>query len=489
MHTRPLLPALLLLTCALHQHAQTPQQQYEAFREQAMKEYSDFRSQANKSYAEFMLRVWKEYSQKPAIPKPAIKEKPPVIFQPDEEPRPDNDTVTIKDVVTPPAPRPRPTPVAPIKATPKQDIDNVDFTFYGTPCSVRYPAGAKISTGSNSNAELSRQWSYLSGPEFNVTISDCLALRQRLKLCDWAYLKMLDAIGKAICGDSDEARLLTAFLYCQSGYSMRLARADGHIFMLFASDYRLYDYSYFVVGGILYYNYGGPKDSRAEILDIGFPKEQTLALNITDEQLLAESNTTARQLKSLRYPSCDATVEVNKNLIDFYDGYPSSMTGNDFMTRWALYASTPLASNVAGQLYPQLKKAIDGKTQLEAANILLNWVQTAFVYEYDDKVWGHDRAFFAEETLYYPYCDCEDRSILFSRLVRDIIGLDVALVYYPGHIATAIGFTEPVAGVGLTIKGRQFIIADPTYINAPVGQQMPGLDSGNISAILLSRQS
>lgn len=57
--------------------------------------------------------------------------------------------------------------------------------------------------------------------------------------------------------------------------------------------------------------------------------------------------------------------------------------------------------------------------------MILNWVQTGSEYEYDDKVWRHDRAFFAEETLYYPYCDCEDRSILFSRFVRDLLGLDV----------------------------------------------------------------
>ena len=36
-------------------------------------------------------------------------------------------------------------------------------------------------------------------------------------------------------------------------------------------------------------------------------------------------------------------------------------------------------------LYPALKEKINGLSQLEAANKLLNWVQTAFVYEYDDK--------------------------------------------------------------------------------------------------------
>ena len=111
-----------------------------------------------------------------------------------------------------------------------------------------------------------------------------------------------------------------------------------------------------------------------------------------------------------------------------------------------MYANTPMDSESEQTLYPALRAAIKGLSEKEAVERLLNFVQTAFVYEYDDKVWGQDRAFFAEETLNYPYCDCEDRSILFSRLVRDLVGIDVALIYYPGHLATAVRFTETVKG-------------------------------------------
>lgn len=137
----------------------------------------------------------------------------------------------------------------------------------------------------------------------------------------------------------------------------------------------------------------------------------------------------------------------------------------------------------AAALYPPLRSAIEGCTQQEAANRLLNFVQTAFEYEYDDKVWGYDRPFFAEETLFYPYCDCEDRSILFSRLVRDLMGLDVVLVYYPGHLATAVAFTEDVAGDYLMVGGRKFVVCDPTFINAPVGRTIP--DMNNAEACVL----
>ena len=122
-----------------------------------------------------------------------------------------------------------------------------------------------------------------------------------------------------------------------------------------------------------------------------------------------------------------------------------------------------------------------------AANMLLNYVQTGLKYEYDDNVWGRDRAFFAEETLYYPYCDCEDRAILYSRLIRDLLNLNVVLVYYPGHICAAVNFTDGVHGDYLSLDGKTYTITDPTYIGAPVGATMPGMENKTAKVILLKR--
>lgn len=180
-------------------------------------------------------------------------------------------------------------------------------------------------------------------------------------------------------------------------------------------------------------------------------------------------------------------MNVNKNLLDFYDTYPASEIGDNFMTRWAMYANTPLETETKERLYPALHAKIEGLTKLEATERLLNFVQTAFVYEYDKKVWGHDRAFFAEETLYYPYCDCEDRSILFSRLMRDLLGLKVILVYYPGHLATAVCFTEEVKGDYIILNEMRYVICDPTFIGASVGCTMTGMDNRAARVILLEK--
>jgi hypothetical protein len=172
-------------------------------------------------------------------------------------------------------------------------------------------------------------------------------------------------------------------------------------------------------------------------------------------------------------------------MIDFFNTYPQACFNGDQTTRWAAYANTPMEKTVKDMLYPPLKKTITGLTERDAVGIILNWVQTAFEYEYDDKVWGGDRAFFAQETLYYPYCDCEDRAILFSRLVRDLVGLDVVLLYYPGHLAAAVAFSNDVNGDYLTYKNRKYIVCDPTYINAGVGRTMPGMNNKEAQVIAL----
>ena len=126
-------------------------------------------------------------------------------------------------------------------------------------------------------------------------------------------------------------------------------------------------------------------------------------------------------------------------------------------------------------LYPVLRKAIEGKSQSEAANILINFVQTGFAYATDQDQFGYERPLFPDETFYYPFCDCEDRAILYSCLVRELLGLDAVLLNYPSHLATAVRFADNVSGDYLTIESEKYVICDPTYIGASIGMCMPDL--------------
>ena len=306
------------------------------------------------------------------------------------------------------------------------------------------------------------------------------------KLCDWAYLLLVQTIADQFCGaQTNEAALLAGYLYYQSGYKVRFGSVADRIYLLVASRHFIYDKESVIVDGERFYpleDVGG----NLSICRASFPKEQSLSLFIPQSPAFAETAAAdERTIASHRYDGLECKVQVNKNLIDFYNTYPTSEVNGNFMTRWAMYANTPMEQKVQKQLYPILQEKIADLNEHDAANKLLNWVQTAFVYEYDDKVWGHDRAFFAEETLFYPYCDCEDRAILFTRIVRDLLGLKCILIYYPGHLASAVCFNQQVKGDYISLNGSKFVVCDPTYIGAPVGLTMPNMDNESANVIIL----
>ena len=489
MKKNKILPILFLgILASTNGFAQNnnPRKTYDDFKKQALQKYNDFRTQANVQYAVFLKQAWEQYNALPAIPKPKDETVPPVtIPEEDKDKTIKSNPIPIKEVVVPPTPDPQPTPIAPIKENSQPQERTIDFVYCGTQCRIRLIKNLNLTLQNCSNEQLSNVWTQLSAEGvLNNTIRDCLAIRVGWNLCDWAYLNLLSSFSKAIYGNSNEATMLTSYIYAQSGYKMRLGRNEQNIYLLYASEHGIYDIAYFDIDGLKFYPFECNKD-QLEICDASLPKEKPLSLYIPQNQQFEYKASKLRTLTSKRYPDVQIHVQVNENMIDFYNTYPTSEINNNFMTRWAMYANTPLDEHVKKDLYPALKEKINGMNQLEAANKLLNWVQTAFVYEYDDKVWGHDRAFFAEETLYYPYCDCEDRSILFSRLTRDLLGLETILVFYPGHLASAVCFTENVSGDYISLNGKRYVITDPTYIGAPVGRTMPDMDNSQAHVILL----
>ena len=65
------------------------------------------------------------------------------------------------------------------------------------------------------------------------------------------------------------------------------------------------------------------------------------------------------------------------------------------------------------------------------------------------------------------------------------MGLEVILLYYPGHLATAVCFTEDVSGGYLVVNGKRYVVCDPTFINANVGRTMTDMDNATAHVILL----
>ena len=474
------------VTREIAEHVKNYEEEFDDFARMADDEYEKFRQQASREYADFLRKAWNSFQAETAMEMPKEEVAPVIVpFKKDKTLPVRNKPLKVEDsILSWPIIPENPKPLVAIPEQKNASQEYVEFELYGTQMRVRFTEKECFELNSISSKNIADTWQKFATEDFNNTIIDCLRLRERHQLSDWAYLQMLDQLSKACFESSNEATLLEAFLFQQSGYKMRLGIANGRLYLLFASKHQIYRHRYFVIGQDDYYPFNCDEE-RMEICQASYPKERPLSLLITQSPVFSNKATKERELVSTEYPSVKTVVSINGNLMDFYNNYPSSMLNNNPMTRWASYADTPMEESVRQKLYTTFRRCLNGLSEKDAVERLLNWVQTAFKYEYDETVWGHDRVFFAEETLYYPYCDCEDRSILLSRLVRDLLGLKVILVYYPGHLAMAVGFTEDVAGDYIMQGGKRYVVCDPTYINAPVGMTMPDMNNQTARIILL----
>ena len=378
--------------------------------------------------------------------------------------------------------------LAPIAPAPVQEGgENSVFTFniFGTKYQVRLGDKCRFKLNGVTENSVADAIELLADIKYDNMLFDCLKIRKENRLSDWAYFQTLETLTNEFCGKgTNEATLLMGYILSQSGYKVRLGRDNQKLVLLTASQHTIYNKVAYRLDGDTFYLLDGGVETLS-ICRASFPNETGMSLVIQAAQKFDMDQSEVRTIKSRDYPDFKVTIHINKNLLKFYDTYLPSCINDELMTRWAMYANTPLSEDVREELYPQLRSQLQGLSKLEALRRLLNLIQTGLVYEYDENIWGVDRAFFAEETLYYPYCDCEDRSILLSRLVRDILGLKAILIYYPGHLAMAVHLPEEVSGDYIMLEGEKYMVCDPTYIAATAGRTMPGMDNNQARVILL----
>ena len=362
----------------------------------------------------------------------------------------------------------------------------VDFQYYGSDLQVHFDASKRVKVKKNDNKQLAKCLEWLKSST-DKTLEECLKLKKEMNLSDWAYLKMLDKLSQASLGNSNEATAMMATLLCLSDYDAKLAwEGNKTLRMLYFPDANIFGATYLYLDNKFYYVYGSRDSVATTPVKSDMSGTKPISMKINSEQKFAVNLSEPRTIKSVKNKDFSFTFQVNKNLVDFYGDMPSFYYGDDFMTRWTSMANVPLEKRLQDTLVKEMKTKLAGLSQQEAVQQLDWWIQGGidlemknpnqekFLYAYDDAVWGADRPFYAEETLYYQYQDNEDRSILLSRLIRDVLGLKVLFVYYPDHAAIAVCFTDAdVKGAYVVKDGMHFVICDPTYIGSNIGEEMP----------------
>ena len=337
--------------------------------------------------------------------------------------------------------------------------------LYGSSFMFHFQKGRTLKLADNSEKSVANLWRQLSDEYYDNVVAECLQQRTERNLCDWAYIQLTETVAQEYCGGkNNEAVVMQAYLLTQSGYQIRFGRISDKIVLLIGSTEEIFGYGFFEQAGSKFYVFDTSVGNKnMHISKQPFPNERPFTLALTQPKLPL-NRMEQRTIESKHYPDVKVTVELNANLIEFYDNYPRS-------SMWSYYAKASLSDGLKEVLYPMLRKAIEGKREYEAVNILLDFVQTGFAYQTDQRQFGYERPLFPDETFYYPYCDCEDRAVLFACLVRDLMKLDVVLLHYPAHLSTAVHFNEDLGGTFIDVDGKNYLVCEPTYLTgAPAGR-------------------
>ena len=496
----PFVIGLLAVPVAMAQDVDF-EKEFDSFQKQQQKEFNDFKNKADAALDTFLREAWTKFEAfdaveapvrpepvkqpvfdgkrsqapieiKPAPPRIPGMERPTLEGKPVEIKKPALPSITDKPVPgvyipgRPYLPVKIDIPVVPESESP---VRRTPVDFYGSSFNVATDAIENLALAGNREADVADAWSQLCKADHEQLIKDCMTLREEKKMSDWGYLLFTKKLGEQLYGEQqkDDIAFFQMFILNKSGYKVRLSKINEKLKLMVAPAAALYGIPYIILEGTKYYVFdaekqNGPMGVYTYKQDFANAKNYvSLSIDAAPEFNMVEY----AEAISPKSGSVKVETVVNKNLIEFYKSYPQCDV--------SVYYHTPMSEELKATLYPPLKEAIKGKSQREAANILIEFVQTGFEYQTDGAQFGYEKPFFLDENFFYPACDCEDRAILYSTLVKDLLGLDAILLDYPNHIASAVRFTEEIPGDYVVLDdGAKYLICDPTYIGASIGMCM-----------------
>jgi hypothetical protein len=470
--------------------------EYEQWRQQTQTEFQNYLDENDKAFIGFLNKKWQEVDVEKTIQRdPAPKPIAIPIAKPIAKPiviindtgldtagttKPEKKTIKpiiIKPIViirSPPAVDKK--PGAEKKPIVKKDFNSrsTEFDFFGENITIEYNKNFKQSfRESINNKSIASYWKLLATQPHKEIINQLSEASKNLQLNDWGTALLFDQFARELQGSNQRnqsSRQLTSwFLLVKAGFNARIAY-NQKIFLLMPSKQPLFSTTYFTIENQRYYSvslnekamkpgkvftYSGKHLDGQRNLDFSEPNK-----------FVANQHQENRDLSfSYNGEKFDINVSYPKDMVNYFKTFPQLDLGN--------YFSAGMPQTTTYSLLSQLKPIIEGQTETEAVNRLLRFVQTAFQYKTDEDQFQQENYLFPLETLYYPYSDCEDRAALFAWLTKSLLKLDVVIIDFPGHIATAVKFSSPVQGDNWELNGKRYTIADPTYINANVGMTMP----------------
>jgi hypothetical protein len=299
-------------------------------------------------------------------------------------------------------------------------------------------------------------------------------MQEKYSLSDWALYTAVKKYTDAVYIEEyvNEKVLTQMFLLNQMQYKARVGSSGGNLILLLPFTGPIYQVSYITDGDEDFYIFSYTRLNNQDPLytfSSDFSAADRKMDLVIDRQMVVDLD--YYRLKTLPEWSAilgeEVKVPLNVPCVKFSLDYPQS----DLL----MYHKSAVDPALQKAVFTQVKYKIlkDSMNPEEAVAFILGLIQKGFEYKTDYEMFGRSKPLFVEESFYYGANNCKDRVLLFSWLVKDLLGMDVAMFCYKGHVACGVVFPEEVTGDSFTFEGRRYVMCDPTYIGAPIGATMP----------------
>jgi len=464
---------------------ETMKKEQEVFLQNMQYKFDEYVNQRDKEFVEYLKNQWESFQ----VFKGQELAKSP---KPDVVPKADNlrkEEITINKI-TSFEPQLRVEDVKPdrivIPHIKKSDEliynkTSLTFNFFGVRIILDYDQRLKIDPPAIINPSIiSDTWSQLSRANYSGLIDQLESYKTKMNLNDWAYYRLIDEFSKTVYqGSKNEENLLNWFLLNRSGYNSKLAYTNNMVSVILPSFYKVFSKDYLTFQNKNYYLMRDLGSNEISTYKLDYPGSvKSIDFNIKSP--LNFEKKIVRKSLGFNFSEIPYSLNIsyNQNLIDFYKDYPQVNIN--------IYFNAAVSAETKESLLEGLRPIVNEMSETEAVSFLLKFVQTSFEYKTDEQQFAKEKFFFPEEILHYPFSDCEDRSVFFAYLVNELLNLKVIGLEYPGHIATAVKFNTDVIGDYILYGGENYIIADATFVNAPIGLTIPAYRSEKAKIIELS---
>jgi hypothetical protein len=444
--------------------------EFNQFKSEIQKEFNAFKSKNDSIFLQFLNSSWEEFNlfvdKRPDKPKPELQpvldtlesqiiENIPAIIKLIENKTDDINEQPIKSPVIKQA-------ISSIQKVPIKEL-----YFYGTRLKIPYFPASLPYLKNTSRSGISSYFNKAAkSDELLFSVNEINKKANELKLNGWGTLKLIQIIANNFYEDANNQVLFTWFVLIKTGYKAKVAYVGNHLFLLCNFDVPLYNRSYCEIKNRKYYIILFKKQCEPQKKFFTYKKKHANQIKNLTLNLNKKPNLDSKIIKrKIAYKKQPIEIPMNKNLIDFYSTYPDCDL--------SIYLSTSLSSSSLAVLDTFFLPKFTTLNDHQKASILLDFVQNSIEYKNDKIQFGYENYLFAEETLFYPFADCEDRVALLAQLIRHYTNLECIGLDYPKHMSMAITIPDEITGSYLVYKNSNYYICDPTYIGAGIGMIMP----------------